>query len=126
ARCRAQREVYQLTRCLEALAELALARGDAGACLQHASELLELAESGGVEEVAGVAHRLRGEALAAQGDRRAALAEIDAAARSARRVGRARHIYDAEHARAKLGEPNEAERGVEAIRAGAAAIERMI
>lgn len=120
--CRAQREGWQLTRCLEALTELALARGDADASLRHASELLALAESGGLSELAGVAHRLRGEALAVLGNRSAALAEIEAAAKLAQRSGRVRHIYDAEAARAKLGEPSEAERWAKDISDGAAAV----
>jgi hypothetical protein len=120
AQCRAQRELYQLTRCVEGLAELALARGDAAACLRHAEELLMLAERDGLEELAGAAHRWRAEAFAAQGDRAGALAELEIAGRTARRIGRVRHVYDVERALAKLGEKHEAERWAEMIRAGAA------
>jgi tetratricopeptide (TPR) repeat protein/transcriptional regulator with XRE-family HTH domain len=42
--CRRHSEVTQLTRCLEGLAQLALARGDPVACLAFAGELLSLVE----------------------------------------------------------------------------------
>jgi tetratricopeptide (TPR) repeat protein len=120
AQCRTQRELYQLTRCIEGLAELALARGDALECMRHAEDLLALAEAQSLDELAGTAHRWRGEALAAQGERAGALAELRIAGRTARRIGRVRHVYDVERALAKLGEKHEAEHWADAIRAGAA------
>jgi tetratricopeptide (TPR) repeat protein len=65
--CRQNAEGFQLARCLAGLAELALARGDAAACLAHADELLSLVEPPGLAELAAEARRWRGEALLAQG-----------------------------------------------------------
>ncbi len=116
AACRDRRERYQLPRCAGALAEIALSRGDAEACLRHAHDLLCLAQGSGIKELIGVAHRWRGEALFAKAQRSAALTEIETAGRIAREVGRVRHVYDAERARAKLGEKHETERWAEQIR----------
>ncbi|OGI63950.1 MAG: hypothetical protein A2W18_04610 [Candidatus Muproteobacteria bacterium RBG_16_60_9] len=116
AHCREQSERFQLTRCIEARAELALARGDADACLHLARDLLVLAEASELKELAGAARRWCGEALIAKGDARAAVVELAAAARSAREVGRVRLIYDVERALARLGEKSEAERWSAAIR----------
>jgi len=49
------------------LAELALARGDAAACLGHAAELLSLVEPAGMQELAAGARRWRAEALRKSG-----------------------------------------------------------
>ncbi|MGH8217904.1 MAG: AAA family ATPase [Steroidobacteraceae bacterium] len=116
AACRERRERYQFARCAEVLAEIALSHGDAQACLRHAGELLAIAQGSGLKELIGVAHRWCGEALLAQGQRSAALAEIDTARRLAREVGRIRHIYDTERALAGLGEEHETERWAEQIR----------
>lgn len=110
AHCREHRELFQMTRCLEGLAELALARGDPGACLRHAHELLALAQPAGLRELAGVARRWRGEALVAKGERSAGAGELAAAARVARDVGRVRLIYDVERALEAVGEKTEAAR----------------
>ena len=120
AGCREQRELYQMTRCVEGLAELALAQGDADTCLRHAHDLLVLAESFGLKELQGVARRWRGEALAAKGDRRAAAEELAAAARTADEVGRVRLVYDIERARDRVGKKSEAQRWSSAIRASLA------
>jgi tetratricopeptide (TPR) repeat protein len=64
--CRQNAERYQLTRCLEGLAELALARGDAEACLGYAGELLALAQPAGLKELVARARRWRGAALLAK------------------------------------------------------------
>jgi tetratricopeptide (TPR) repeat protein len=53
-------EAWLSLRCLEALAELALASGDAHGCIVHADALLALASHGDLRELAGQAHRLRG------------------------------------------------------------------
>ncbi len=105
-----------MARCMEGLAELALARGNAGACLRVARDLLALAESSGLKELAAVARRWSSEALIAQGKSRAAADELAAASRAAREVGRVRLLYDVERALAKLGEKNEAERWCADIR----------
>lgn len=64
--CRQNSEAHQLARCLEGLAELALARGDAAASAAHANELLSLVEAPGLKELAARALRWRGEALLAR------------------------------------------------------------
>jgi len=60
--CRQNAEGFQLARCLAGLAELALARGDAAACLDHAAELLALVEPAGMQEFAAEARRWRARA----------------------------------------------------------------
>ena len=99
---REHREGTQQVRCLEGLAELALARGDAAACLRFSGELLSLAERGGLKELAAHARRWRGEALAAGGDAAAATAELRLAAVAADQAGRVRLALDAARALAKL------------------------
>lgn len=99
-----------MTRCIEGLAELALVRGDADACLRYVRDVLALAETSGLKELAGTAHRWCGEALIAKRDASAAADELALAARTAREVGRVRLIYDVERALAKLGEKSGAER----------------
>ncbi|MFW5969756.1 MAG: ATP-binding protein [Halofilum sp. (in: g-proteobacteria)] len=116
AHCRENREHYELTRCLEALAEHALARGDTGTCLHHADELLALAESSQLRELNAVARRWRGEALLAQEDTRAATGELTSASRTAHEIGRIRLIYDIERVRERLGEEGRAEHWFTEIR----------
>ena len=88
AYCRQNSEGFQLARCLEGLAELALARGDAAACLAHAGELLSLVEPAGLRELAAQARRWRGEALLAQGQLAAAEEELRCAAAALDEIGR--------------------------------------
>ena len=95
---RDNREGTQLVRCLEGLAELALARGDAAACLRHADELLLAAQRGGLKELAAHARRWRGEALAAADAHPAAATELALAAAAAGEVGRVRLALDAARA----------------------------
>jgi tetratricopeptide (TPR) repeat protein len=88
-------EGTQLVRCLEGLAELALARGDAAACQRFSDELLSLAQRGGLRELAAYARRWRGAALAASGDRATATAELKLVAAAADALGRVRLALDA-------------------------------
>jgi tetratricopeptide (TPR) repeat protein len=99
---RENREGLQLARCLEGLAELALARGDAAACLRFADELLSLAQPVGLKELAAHARRWRGVALGALGDHATAVTELSLCARTADEVGRVRLQLDAELALEKL------------------------
>jgi tetratricopeptide (TPR) repeat protein len=99
---RENRERTQLVRCLEGLAELALARGDAAASLRFSDELLSLAQRGELKELAAYGRRWRGAALAASGDRAAAAAELRLAAAAADQIGRVRLAFDAALALAKL------------------------
>lgn len=99
--CRENSEGHQLARCLEGLAELALARGDAGTCLAHANGLLHLVEPAGLRELAAQARRWRGEALLAQKQFTAAEEELCRAAAVADEVGRVRLAQDVRRALAK-------------------------
>ena len=94
----------QLTRCLEGLARLALARGDAVACLAFADELLALVEPAGMRELAAVARRWRGEAMLAQGNHDAALEDLDRALAEAEAIGRPRLAAEIHDALARLHE----------------------
>ena len=91
-------EGTQLAPCLEGLAELSLARGDAIRGLGFADELLALAQAGGHKELAAQARRWRGQALAALGEREAAAAELSACAATAQELGRLRLALDAARA----------------------------
>jgi predicted ATPase/transcriptional regulator with XRE-family HTH domain len=93
--CRQNAEGFQLARCLAGLAELALARGDAAACLAHADELLSLVEPPGLAELAAEARRWRGEALLAQGRREEGSEDLRRAASAADEIGRPRLAADA-------------------------------
>ena len=97
--CRQNAEGFQLARCLAGLAELALARGDAAACLAHADELLSLVEPPGLAELAAEALRWRGVALLALGRRDDGSEDLRRATSAAEKLGRARL---AEESRAAL------------------------
>ena len=105
---------YMTTRCLEGLAELALAQGDARRCRAFADELLALAEPGGLRELEASARRWRGQALFAEKSHAAAQAELSQAAVLAEGVGRTRLQWDAEAALARVcaakGQPKAAQR----------------
>jgi tetratricopeptide (TPR) repeat protein/transcriptional regulator with XRE-family HTH domain len=106
--CSANSESTQMTRCLEGLAELALARGDAAGCLAHAEELLSLVEPAGLRELAAHALRWRGEALLALGEPAVALDDLVLAAGVAEEIGRPRLAADAHGALARLYEAKRA------------------
>lgn len=65
ATARENSERYLETRCLEALTELMHARGESGACLAAADQLLTLAQPNNMRELTAIALRWRGEALIA-------------------------------------------------------------
>jgi tetratricopeptide (TPR) repeat protein len=81
-------EPYLVPRCTEALAEMALAAGDAGRCLELGDQLLALAVPNGLRESEAQARRWRGEALLAQGAPAQALAELKHGLALADQVGR--------------------------------------
>ena len=83
-------EAWLTLRCMEALAESALADGDAQGCLTHADQLLALASRGDMRELVGQAHRLRGLAWLAAGDRESAQKELMQALTLAEQIGRLR------------------------------------
>jgi len=101
ARARGASERYLMIPCLDALAELALAGGDASACRKYSGELLTLAESNGLREVEARARRWLGEAFHADSAHAEAHAELSRAALLAREVGRVRLQMDLELALAR-------------------------
>jgi tetratricopeptide (TPR) repeat protein len=100
-RSRHNAERYMTTRCLEALAEIALTAGDAGRCRGYADELLALAEANGLRELEACARRWRGEALLADKAHAAAQGELSRAAAIASDIGRTRLRLDIEAALAR-------------------------
>jgi tetratricopeptide (TPR) repeat protein/transcriptional regulator with XRE-family HTH domain len=95
-------ERYMMTRCLEALAEVALAQGDARRCRAFGDELLALAEPHDLRELEASARRWRGEALLAEKSYAAAQPELSRAAALAEGIGRVRLQLDTEAALARL------------------------
>jgi tetratricopeptide (TPR) repeat protein len=94
-------EAWLTLRCMEALAESALADGDAQGCLTHTDELLALASRGDMRELAGQAHRLRGLAWLAAGDRESAQEELMLALTLAEQIGRLRLSWECHRALAR-------------------------
>jgi len=95
-------ERYMLVRCLDGLAEIALAAGDARRCRANADELLALAGANDLSELEAVARRWRGEAMLAEKDYTGAQAELSRAAALADDIGRVRLQLDAQAALARL------------------------
>lgn len=103
-RARLSAERYMAVRCLDGLAEIALASGDASRCRAYGDELLALAEANGLRELEAVARRWRGEASLAEHGYADAQAELSRASALAEAVGRVRLQLDAEAALARLFE----------------------
>ena len=95
-------ERYMTIRCLEGLAEVALAQGDARRCRIFADELLALAEPNGLRELEASARRWRGEALLAEQADAQAHAELSRAAALAASIGRTRLRWDTQVALARV------------------------
>ncbi|MDP1654003.1 MAG: AAA family ATPase [Rhodocyclaceae bacterium] len=95
-------ERYMLVRCLDGLAEIALAAGDARRCRAHADELLAIAAANGLRELEAVARRWRGEAMFVEKDYAAAQSELSRAAVLAEDIGRVRLRMDTQAALARL------------------------
>jgi tetratricopeptide (TPR) repeat protein/transcriptional regulator with XRE-family HTH domain len=95
-------ERYMMVRCLDGLAEIALAEGDASRCRVYADELLALAEANGLRELEAVARRWRGEAMFVTKEYVAAQVELARAAALAEEIGRVRLQMDAQAALARL------------------------
>lgn len=127
-RCSSER--YMMVRCLDGLAEIALAEGDANRCRAYGDELLAIAEANGLLELEAVARRWRGEALFAGKDYREAQAELSCAAALAEEVGRVRLQMDAQAALARMfaaqGQRDAAKRHGATACAIAEAIERSL
>jgi tetratricopeptide (TPR) repeat protein len=97
-------ERYLMVRCIDGLAEIALAAGDTGRCRAYGDELLAIAQPNGLRELEAGARRWRGEALLAQKAYSEAQAELSRAAALAEDIGRVRLQMDAEAALARLFE----------------------
>jgi tetratricopeptide (TPR) repeat protein/transcriptional regulator with XRE-family HTH domain len=95
-------ERYMMVRCIDGLAEIALAAGDASRCRAYADELLEIAEPNGLRELEAVARRWRGEAMFVENAYEEAQAEMSRAAALAEDIGRVRLQMDAQAALARL------------------------
>jgi tetratricopeptide (TPR) repeat protein len=108
---RRHEERMQLARCLAAMAEAALAAGDARAALAHADELLALALEAGAKELGAVARLWRGRALVGHAATRPhpsalpheAVAELRHAMDDAQAIGRLRLYLDAAVTLSSLG-----------------------
>ncbi len=127
---RSTSERYMMVRCLDGLAEIALAAGDARRCRAYGDELLAVAEPNGLRELDAVARRWRGEALLAEKDYVDAQAELSCAAALAEAIGRVRLQMDSEAALARLfrakGQRDTAQRHGAKARAIAEAIEKSL
>lgn len=95
-------ERYLMLRCLDGLAEIELAAGNAKHCCAHADELLALANKNSLHELEAVARRWRGEALLLDKDYKKAQAELSRAAELAKNIGRIRLQLDTNTALARL------------------------
>jgi len=120
-------ERYLMVRCLDGLAEIALAAGDASRCRAYGDEMLALARANGLREIEALARRWRGEALLAEKAYVQARAELAGAAALAEQIGRVRLQMDAQAALARLsgalGQHDLAQRHADQARAVAQAIE---
>jgi tetratricopeptide (TPR) repeat protein/transcriptional regulator with XRE-family HTH domain len=99
---RSTAERYMMVRCLEGLAEIALASGDASLCRKYVDELLAIAEANGLRELEAVARRWRGEAMLIEKDYVAAQAELSRTVALAEDIGRVRLHMDTQAALARL------------------------
>ena len=123
-------ERYMMVRCLDGLAEIALAAGDTRRCLAYGDELLTIAVPNGLRELEASARRWRGEALLAVKNYVEAQAELSRAAALADDIGRVRLRMDTQAALARLlaaqGQRDAAKRHGATARAIAGAIEKSL
>ena len=94
-------EVWLTLRCTEALAESALANGDADGCITYADQLLSLAARGDMREMIGQAHRLRGLAWLSVNAYESARKELTLAVTLAQQIGRVRLVWECHRALAR-------------------------
>ncbi len=123
-------ERYMMVRCIDGLAEIALAAGDTRRSRAHGDELLAIAEPNGLRELEAVARRWRGEAMLAEKDYVAAQAELSRAAALAEDIGRVRLQRDTQAVLARLlatqGQHDAAQRHGAKARAITEAIEKSL
>ena len=98
----AHNEGWMALPCLHALAQAALARGDAPGCLDFANQLLVLATRGGMKAIAGLAHRLRGLAQLALRAYGPAQFELALALDLAAQIGQIRLAWECHRALAQV------------------------
>lgn len=104
-------EAWLTLRCMEALAESALANGDADGCTAYADQLLALASRGDMRELIGQARRLRGLAWLAVNAYEAARKELTLAVTLAEQIGRVRLAWECHGALARAAAALGDERG---------------
>ncbi len=95
-------EVWLTVRCLEALAESALANSDAPGCITYADQLLALASRGDLRDMRGQAHRLRGLAHLLLRACEPARQALTLAVALAEQTGRIRLAWDCHRALARI------------------------
>ena len=102
-------ETWLSLRCLEAMAETALAEGDAQGCTRYADQLLAVASSGNMREQIAQAHRLRGLASLAVVGYEPARKELTQSLTIAEQIGNIRLAWNCRLALARvaatLGDP---------------------
>ena len=94
-------EAWLTLRCLEALAELALASGDGDGCIRHADQLLALATRGDLKQQIAIACRLRGLAFLAVNANEAARTQLAQATTLAEQIGHLRLAWQCHRALAR-------------------------
>jgi tetratricopeptide (TPR) repeat protein len=123
-------ERYMTVRCLDGLAEIALAAGDVHQSRAYADELLAIAGANGLRELEAVARRWRGEAMLINKDYAGALAELSRTATLAEEIGRVRLQLDTQDSLARLRSAQDqrdaAKRHDSKVRALAQAIENSL
>jgi tetratricopeptide (TPR) repeat protein len=95
-------ERYMMVRCIDGLAEIALANRDAKSCRALGDELLALAELNHLRELEAVARRWRGEVMLLEKNFVEARRELSNAALLAESVGRVRLHLDVQNALSRL------------------------
>ena len=99
---RTSSERYMMVRCLDGLAEIALAAGDSMRCSAYADELLVISTANGLIEMETVARRWRGAAMLLEKKYSDAQAEFTRALEQAEKTGRVRLQMDIHVALARL------------------------
>jgi tetratricopeptide (TPR) repeat protein/transcriptional regulator with XRE-family HTH domain len=95
-------ERYMLVRCLDGMAEITLAVGDASRCRAYADELLAIAEQNDLRELEAVARRWRAEAMLVEKNFVEAQAELSRAVALADNIGRVRLQMDIQNTLSRL------------------------
>ena len=123
-------ERYMMVSCINDLAEIALAAGDANLCRAYADELFTIAEANDLREHEANARRWRGEAMLVEKDFASAQAELSHAATIAEDIGRVRLQMDTHVALTRLftaqGQHDTAQRHEEKAHATKEAIEKSL